>query len=120
MSERIERAKLITELTAAYPSVVVTEQTIDVYVRDLWDVPMRILKPAIEECRSELRFLPTVAEIRDKASAMAGAKADNPIFANCKRCFGLGMEQFIDVDGYKVVRRCDHVVVSDPDDVSMF
>lgn len=37
----------------------------------------------------------------------------------CKKCFGSGLEQYVE-NGYKQVRRCDHIVAEDPDDVSMF
>jgi hypothetical protein len=32
----------------------------------------------------------------------------------CKKCFGSGMEQYVE-GGYKQVRRCDHVVAEDDD-----
>jgi hypothetical protein len=124
MNEKIERAQLISDLAAAFPSTVITEQTVDVYVRDLWAVPLRILRPAIEDCRADARFFPTVAEIREKAGALVGISRENSQFADCKKCFGAGMETYVDVDGYTVARHCDHktepppklVAPTDPDD----
>jgi hypothetical protein len=111
-----ERFDLIGELAAGYPSVVIAEQTIEVYAKDLSDLPLDTLRRAIEVCRSESRFFPTVADIRERANALAVPAAEPPI--DCPRCFGQGMEIITTAGGYKAARRCDHA--TEYDDVSMF
>jgi hypothetical protein len=89
--------------------MMIPEQTITVYVRDLSDVPLSILRPAIEQCRAESHFFPSVAAIKEKASAMATANSAAAHPDSCK-CHGTGMyvPEGVDADGYKFgARRCD-------------
>ncbi len=60
-------------MAAAYPAVGISEATIDVYVRELFDVPLAMLKRATSQALESCRFFPTVAELREKADAMCRA-----------------------------------------------
>lgn len=103
-----ERFDLIGELAAGFPSVAIAEQTIEVYARDLSDVPLDVLRRAIKTCRTKAKFFPTIAEIREAAAAMP-AITDTPV--DCGKCFGTGiyMPEGQGDDGYKLpAQRCDH------------
>lgn len=109
----IEITKLITAMAAAFPSVQVGDQTIRAFVSMLKDIPLKILKTAIEQVISESEFFPTVAKVRDKALALQipdvesgmtawgevkkafekygfyrAPKFDNPITAKAVECMG--------------------------------
>lgn len=111
-----ERFDLIGELAAGYPSVVIAEQTIEVYAKDLSDIPLDTLRAAIELCRRESRFFPTVPELRERADSIMPKTANKPP-PDCPRCFGSGFEQYRE-GLYATARRCDHK--TDDEDVSMF
>jgi hypothetical protein len=108
-----ERFDLIGELASGYPSQVIAEQTIEVYAKDLSDLPLDVLRTAVETCRREFRFFPAVADIREKAAALKVTNNEPPI--DCPRCFGVGMEIRKDKQGYSTTRRCDHITDSDVD-----
>lgn len=105
MQIELERFDLIGELASGYPSQVIAEQTIEVYAKDLFDLPLDVLRTAVEACRKEFRFFPAVADIREKAAALKVASNEAPI--DCPRCFGTGFEQYRD-GIYASARRCDH------------
>lgn len=98
-----ERFDLIGELAAGYPSVVIAEQTIEVYAKDLADIPLETLHSAIELCRRESRFFPTVPELRERAASITRAEA--PRHPDSCICFGTGLV-ISEQGGYKESRRC--------------
>ena len=108
MDSRIERARSIAKLAAGFPSIEVSEETINTYVDRLSDVPLHILARVADALIDEAPFFPTVAEIRQKANAMIGIEYKSPVAANCSRCFGSGMEIYEETRGYNVARRCFH------------
>jgi len=63
-------AELIGAMASTYPNVTVSDQTNLTYVRMLRDIPIDILAVAIEQCTSECKWFPSVAEIRDKAMTL--------------------------------------------------
>lgn len=81
---------------------------------------------AVQE--SEDTFTLTAPKLIQGFRALCDSERSSPRIAQdsnlltgevCQKCFGLGWEQYIE-NGYKQVRKCDHVAVEDPDDVSMF
>lgn len=108
-----ERFDLIGDLAAGYPSVVIAEQTIEVYAKDLSDIPLDTLRSAIELCRRESKFFPTVLELRERADTIKPRITEPP--PDCPRCLGTGMEIITTSGGYKASRRCDHVTDQDED-----
>jgi hypothetical protein len=111
-----ERFDLIGQLAAGYPAVVIAEQTIEVYAQDLADIPLERLSAAIELCRQESKYFPTVAELRERVDAIKTQSSEPP--SDCPRCFGQGMEILTTATGYRTSRRCDHITTDE--DVSMF
>ncbi|KKN74815.1 hypothetical protein LCGC14_0387080 [marine sediment metagenome] len=57
--------QIIKQLFAAYPNSQVTEQTVVVYLKLLQDIPLDELQTIIDQCIAQLKFLPTVAELRN-------------------------------------------------------
>ena len=98
---------MITEMAAAFPTVVISEQTIEVFARELYDVPLVLLRRGTTEAMEACRFFPTIAELREKINAMV-TKEYNAPSVTCPNCFGCGMEQYRDDLGYNVARRCYH------------
>jgi hypothetical protein len=79
--QEAEIAKLIGVMAAAYPSVKLSEPTIEVYIAMLKDIPLDVLTASIQQCMAESEFLPTVAKVRDKALALTAPIAPVPIEA---------------------------------------
>lgn len=108
-----ERFDLIGELAAGFPSVVIAEKTIEVYAEDLADIPIESLRVAVQMCRQESRFFPTVTEIRGRAVSLSRTKDQHP--DSCA-CFGTGMIQSEpDALGYSAARRCNGKPIGPPD-----
>jgi len=57
-------------LAAAYPSFALTDATIAVYSRVLFDLPDELLQTAALDAISKCRFFPSVSELRDAALAI--------------------------------------------------
>lgn len=55
---------ILKSLFAAYPNASVTTETVAVYVEDLSDIPTDELRAIIKQARSEFKFLPTIAELK--------------------------------------------------------
>lgn len=107
-----ERLGAIEELALRFPGTELTEQNVKGYVWSLSDLNQIALRAAIERCVNTSKFFPTVAEIRENAEAIS---TKEPEVVDCLRCFGVGMEQYF-ADGYKQVRRCDHVIALKEED----
>ena len=60
---REEFVKELAKLAAAYPYFAPTELTWEVYWEDLGYIPARELLRGLKECRTTLKFFPTVSEI---------------------------------------------------------
>ncbi len=98
---------MIMDLAAAFPSVAISEATIDVYARELSDVPLALLKRSTSQALESCRFFPTVAELREKVDAMMSRTHQAPAYS-CQKCFGSGWEQYRDDLNYNVARKCFH------------
>lgn len=57
---------ILRQLFAAYPHSQATMQTIAVYDRLLCDIAPADLQTVVDQCVAECKFLPTVAEIRER------------------------------------------------------
>ena len=106
-TEYAARLRMIGKLASGYPSVAVTEETMDLYIRELYDVPLNLLQRGVAQALETCHFFPTIAELREKIDAMMSKQYQAPSF-NCPKCFGCGMEQYRDDLGYNVARRCYH------------
>lgn len=61
---------ILNQLFSAYPHAQITEGTVAVYLRLLADIPPGELQTVVDQCIASGKFLPTVAEIRDKWHAL--------------------------------------------------
>lgn len=66
-------AFVLKQLFAAYPNAQVHEGTVAMYYRLLQDIPVEQLQVVVDECVATHKFLPTVAEVREKYYDLAGA-----------------------------------------------
>ena len=63
----IEIGKLVTAMAAMFPSVQVSEATINGYVNSLKVIPFATLTVAIEQVLDDAEFFPSAAQIKKKA-----------------------------------------------------
>lgn len=63
----VEVTKLVGVLAAAFPNAHMSVESVKVYVAMLKDVPLDVLKLAVEQCIAESEFLPTIAKLRGQA-----------------------------------------------------
>src|SRR5262245_19720404 len=64
----------ISEMLAALSTVYrveIEQKTYRAYAPMLCDIPLEVLEVALEQCGAELKFFPSVAEIRDRALALS-------------------------------------------------
>jgi len=61
-----KRAVIMAKLFASYPNVNVNEMTVAVYDEMLADISDNDLSSVIQQCLAECKFLPTIAEIRER------------------------------------------------------
>lgn len=81
MNNKAEIAKMVGTLAVAFSHAKVTDTTIEVYVRLLGDISVEVLTTAIEQCVTECKFFPTIAEIRDKVLALTAPQRRDPMDA---------------------------------------
>ena len=72
MSYSNNTERIINLLFAAYPQASKNEETVNVYVSMLEDIPAPLLNKTIKKCICEQKFLPSVAEIREAAMSLMG------------------------------------------------
>src|SRR5215218_257481 len=89
------------QLVSAYPNTQVTVETIAVYDRLLTDIPPTDLQTVVDQCIATSRFLPTVAEIRDKWHALtvtlgqpSSAEAWGEVLKEIRRVGWIGVPEF--------------------------
>ncbi len=68
-------SELIGTMASLFPSAEVGAKTNRAYVAMLQDVPLVVLTAAVDQCCAECKFLPTVAEIREKANMLTQPSA---------------------------------------------
>lgn len=61
---------IIRQLLSAYPNSQATVETVAVYDRLLSDIPPGDLQTVVDQCLATCKFLPTIAEIRDRWHAL--------------------------------------------------
>jgi len=71
-------ARMMAVLAAAYPNMTIRRETIEVYVADLSDLPDDVLDAACSYCRANLKFFPTIAELREAAARLQSGAASLP------------------------------------------
>ena len=81
IDNEIEITKLILVLAATYPTVQVSTETVNVYVRMLKDIPLEVLTTSVEQCMAESEFFPTIARLRNKALALVAPERKDPMAA---------------------------------------
>lgn len=59
-------ASVLRQLVAAYTNTQVSDETVAIYIRLLRDIPADDLQTIVDQSIAECKFLPTVAEIRDR------------------------------------------------------
>lgn len=67
----LSRRDLIVELMRAYPRQPFTEDNFRAYQAALADVPPELLEPAVRALIRETKWLPTIAEIRERVAELA-------------------------------------------------
>lgn len=67
---KAELAKVVGFLAASFPAAKITDQTIEAYIAMLEDVPIEILRVAIQQCANDSKFFPSLAEIRERVAAV--------------------------------------------------
>lgn len=72
MSYSNNTERIINLLFAAYPQASKNEETVNVYVSMLEDIPAPLLNKTIKKCICDQKFLPSVAEIREAAMSLMG------------------------------------------------
>ena len=72
MSYSNNTERIINLLFAAYPQASKNEETVNVYISMLEDIPTPLLNKTIKKCICEQKFLPSVAEIREAAMSLMG------------------------------------------------
>lgn len=61
---------VLSQLFSAYANAKIDEGTVAVYLRLLRDIPPADLQTVVDQCIAECKFLPTVAEIRERYHAL--------------------------------------------------
>lgn len=102
---------ILKQLMAAYPNGQATRETVAVYDRLLADIPPADLQTVIDQCIAECKFLPTVAEIRERWHALtsnlgrlSATDAWGMVKAEIRRVGSWGTPTFDDPLIAKVVR----------------
>lgn len=74
---KAELAKVVGFLAASFPAARITDQTIEAYIAMLGDVPIEILRVAVQQCANDSKFFPSLAEIRERVAIVSGPARAN-------------------------------------------
>jgi hypothetical protein len=103
--------KILRQLFSAYANAQVTVETIAVYDRLLADIPPADLQTVVDQAIAECKFLPTVAELRERYHALTrtlgrltATDAWGQVKAEIRRIGSWGVPTFDDPVIAKVVR----------------
>lgn len=103
---------ILEELFAAYPNIAGDEKAIAMYLRLLRDIPAVELQIVVDQCVAEMKFLPTVAEIREKhlslthrAGELAAAEAWGMVTQEIRRIGSWGTPVFDNPTVAQVVKQ---------------
>ena len=104
--------KILRQLFSAYANAQVTVETIAVYDRLLADIPPGDLQTVVDQCIAESKFLPTVAEIRERYHALTrtlghltATDAWGMVKSEIRRIGSWGSPEFSDATVAHVVKR---------------
>lgn len=67
MATKLETAKALVNMAAAFPNFTLTEETIEKYSQHLSQIAPELLFKACLVCERECKFFPTISEIYDAA-----------------------------------------------------
>lgn len=81
INAEIEVTKLVGVLAASFPQTQVSAKSVNAYVAMLKDIPLDVLKIAVQQCVAESEFLPTIAKVRDKALSLVRPERRDPMEA---------------------------------------
>lgn len=102
---------VLSQLFSAYANAKIDEGTVAVYMRLLADIPPADLQTVVDQCIAECKFLPTVAEIRERYHALtrsmgrlSASDAWGEVKAEIRRIGSWGTPKFDDPLIAKVVR----------------
>ena len=111
MADHKTIARIVAEISAAYPNWNVTEYTIEVYYQDLKDIPDDELMVAAQHCRTEngRRFAPSVGEIRGAVAELRGISSNIP---TAFEAWGEVLEQF-KYTGYYNEPKFSHPIIAE-------
>lgn len=107
-----EHIAVLKQLFAAFPNTAASEGTVAMYLRLLRDIPAPQLQTVVDQCVAEMKFLPTVAEVREKylalterAGELAAAEAWGMVKAEIRRVGSWGLPEFDDPQVATVVKQ---------------
>ncbi len=102
---------IIRQLVSAYPNTQATVETIAVYDRLLADIAPGDLQTVVDQCIAECKFLPTVAEIRERYGLLtrrlgepSAAEAWGEVQTEIRRVGYIGTPTFADTVTERVVK----------------
>jgi len=78
MASYQEICKVLGFIAAAYPRFELKKETIDVYAELLADIDAELLATAAKQITAEVKFFPTVAEIRERVLAIQAERDPIP------------------------------------------
>ncbi len=78
MATKEEVTKLVAVLAAAFPHANVSDMTYEVYANELADLPFDELQVAARQCLADLKFMPVIAELREKVLKLRRANNGIP------------------------------------------
>lgn len=94
---------ILKQLFAAYANTQVTPELVAVYTRILSNIPPDDLQVVVDQCIAECKFMPTVAEIRERytaltrsLAALSAAEAWGLVTGEIRRIGSWGAPQFDD------------------------
>lgn len=103
---------VLKQLFSAYPHTQATVQTIAVYDRLLSDIPSADLQTVVDQAIAECKFLPTVAELRERYHALTrtlgqltATDAWGQVKEEIRRVGSWGLPKFTDPTVAHVVKR---------------
>lgn len=102
---------VLSQLFSAYANAKIDEGTTAVYVRLLRDIPPADLQTVVDQSIAECKFLPTVAELRERwhtltrtLGQLSAAEAWGQVKAEVRRIGSWGKPEFDDPTVARVVR----------------
>lgn len=104
----VECRQVLTVLTAAYPKADMPAQTAALYRRCLKDLPVEIGRTAVLQAVTTLKFLPTIAELREVAAGLYQVADGRPSVEEAWREFHRAVSRY----GYAGIPEWSHPAVA--------